>query len=179
MALPAVAALTSPCLQVSSTWDEYEAWPYLFILLAVLATQLVDALIHGYIARRQAAAGAAQGSGARLASVGCPHAALVGAAALTVPSSLAPHSKGEHNDKQQQDGMDAEAGEAMEQGGALEHANVRIAWGPGVGWHGGQACASRWASLVGSASTLDATACTYLHTSGGMPAQLLRTALVR
>lgn len=116
MALPAVAALTSPCLKTQG-WDNYEAWPYLFVLIAILVTQLVDALIRGYFIRRHAQAGGQQESSYIPPTSGCGHTTML-VGALTAPASQAPHlhenGKGEH-----QHSKDAEAGEAAAEGGAL------------------------------------------------------------
>lgn len=63
MMLPAVAALTHPCLP--HTWtDSYEAWAYLFVTLSILLMHLVDFIIKGYCRRHGAASHAEGGCGA-------------------------------------------------------------------------------------------------------------------
>ena len=122
MALPAVLALTSPCLK-GSTWHKYEAWPYLFILIAILATQLIDALLRGYFMRRQGAAGAQLEAALHPPTGGCGHTMMIGA--LTAPPSQAPHEHAHggqnHNHSHAKGGSqhskDEESGSA--EGGAL------------------------------------------------------------
>lgn len=84
MLLPAQMNLSSPCLPESWT-GAYEAWAYLFVVLAIVAMQLIDYLIEGqyqrYLERR---GGAQPHSQACHEQAGCGdehthHAAVVGA----------------------------------------------------------------------------------------------------
>lgn len=107
MLLPAVEALGNPCL--APFWREaYEAWPYLFVLVAILAMQLIDFAIKAATTGSARSAGTAHdaphGSHAHVhsehsAAGGCGHAAVIGAIAAASGSGPA---------------KDAEAGEAGE-----------------------------------------------------------------
>ncbi|KAL4439927.1 hypothetical protein ABPG75_002928 [Micractinium tetrahymenae] len=104
MALPASESFTSACL--SSFWTEdYEAWPYLFITVAVLVMHAIDFLIKGHHRRRGASADPAH-NGHSHSHGGCA-AHVVGALVATgppptrpppTPSSLEQAEEAESND---------------------------------------------------------------------------------
>ena len=101
MLLPAAAALQSPCLPASWT-ERYEAWAYLFVMLAVLLMHLFDYLIKvGWGSRAAAEVLPERGKCSTSTSGGCtPCCAVLCCAALCcdvltpvqIPPSPPPHT---------------------------------------------------------------------------------------